>query len=181
MKYLMMIGLGLALAPNSTLAQAPKVGDVQVVNVISISLQVGSTEKESKKVTYTPPPGWYIRSHEVHCAQKQGQASYSVNTVPSDWNAASEDEFNESYRRITEAAAKVQNQGFWAKLVGARQESLTQYRKASASHHAIVVDAVAKGNGLFQSGGALEMTVTAELVYIGDSVASKPKQTILAQ
>src|SRR4051812_13358036 len=154
-------------------AQAPKPGDVQKLNVISIAMQVGSTEKDTKKVTYTPPPGWYIRSHSVHCTLKQGQSSYSVNTVPANWNWSSEEKINESYRQLLEVAAKAQDAKLQAKLLYEREEALTQFHKASYSHHALVVDATAQGQGLFMGGGALQLTVTADLVYVGPGAVEK--------
>ena len=68
--------------PGSAQAQVPQVGGVQRLKVITISMQVGSTEKDTKQVTYTPPPGWYVRSHSVDCTSKSGNSSFSVNTVP---------------------------------------------------------------------------------------------------
>ena len=168
-----LLALVTALAASPAAAQAPKPGDVQKLNVISIALQVGSTEKDTKKVTYTPPPGWYIRSHSVHCTLKQGQSSYSVNTVPANWNWSSEEKINESYRQLLEVAAKAQDVKLQAKLLYEREEALTQFRKASYSHHALVVDATAQGQGLFMGGGALQLTVTAELVYVGPAAVEK--------
>ena len=177
-----LLALTAALAATGpAAAQAPKPGDVQTLNVISIALQVGSTEKDTKKVTYTPPPGWYIRSHSVHCTLKQGQSSYSVNTVPANWNWSSEEKINESYRQLLEVAAKAQDAKLQAKLLYEREEALTQFRKASYSHHALVVDATAQGQGLFMGGGALQLTVTAELVYVGPAgeklAAAPPKKS----
>jgi hypothetical protein len=134
---------------------------------------VSSTEKDTKKVTYTPPPGWYIRSHNVHCTLKQGPSSYSVTTVPANWNWSSEEKINESYRQLLEVAAKAQDAKLQAKLLYEREEALTQFRKASYSHHALVVDATAQGQGLFLGGGALQLTVTAELVYVGPAAVEK--------
>ena len=72
----------LALAtPGRAPAQTPQPGEVQWLTVITISLQVGSTEKETRQVTYTPPPGWYVRSHRVDCTRKYGHASFSVTTT----------------------------------------------------------------------------------------------------
>ena len=39
--------------------------------------------------------------------------------------------------------------------------------RRSASHHALVVEATAGGTGFLGSGGTLELTVAAELVYVG--------------
>src|SRR6516164_7413061 len=79
-------------------AQVPHLGDVQRLPVITIALQAGSTGVETKKVTYTPPPGWYVRSHAVVCTARTGNSSYSVNTVPQHWATFNEAKIKESYR-----------------------------------------------------------------------------------
>jgi len=173
MRYLLTLPSLLALVAGPAAAQAPRPGDVQKLNVISIAMQVGSTEKDTKKVTYTPPPGWYIRSHSVHCTLKHGPSSYSVTTVPANWNWSSEEKINESYRQLLEVAAKAQDAKLQAKLLYEREEALSQFRKASYSHHALVVDATAQGQGLFMGGGALQLTVTADLVYVGPGAVEK--------
>src|SRR5262245_20805148 len=75
---------------------APRPGEVQYLTAVTISLKVGSTERETKRVTYSPPPGWYIRSHRVHCKRKYGNSSYSINTVPRDWIFSSEEKAKEA-------------------------------------------------------------------------------------
>jgi hypothetical protein len=148
-------------------AQGPRVGDVQRLPVVSLSLQVGSTEQASKSATYTPPPGWYIRSHSVECHQKYGHASYSVSTVPPGWTWASDDRLNESYRQLIEAAGKVHDAGLQARLEQDRNEAVREQRNTSVSHHALVVEATARGEGLFRGSSGIQLTVTAELVYVG--------------
>src|SRR5439155_11252459 len=100
---------GLFAAPGRCLAQPPQVGDVQRLTAVTIAMTVGSTEKETKKVTYTPPPGWYVRSHTVDCTKKAGNSSFSVNTVPQDWAFVSEDRVKESYKALIDLAGEVQN------------------------------------------------------------------------
>src|SRR4051812_47038410 len=91
--------LGIALATSSpALARPPRPGEVQRLVVVTLSLQVGGTEKDSRHVTYTPPPGWYVRSHHVDCTRKTGNSSFSVATVPQDWAWASAAKVEESYR-----------------------------------------------------------------------------------
>src|SRR4051794_21243057 len=82
--------LTLLLNPGNVRAQPPRAGDVQRLKVITVSMQVASTEKETKQVTYSPPPGWYVRSHSVSF-KKIGNTSFSVTTVPQNWNWLSED------------------------------------------------------------------------------------------
>jgi hypothetical protein len=147
--------------------QSPQPGEVQRLTVITISLQVGSTEKESKRVTYTPPPGWYVRSHQVECIRKTGNSSYSITTVPRDWSWSSEDRVRESYSTLIDLAGKSGNAGLKAKFAMQRDQTLTELRKVRSTHHALVVDATAKGEGFLRSSGGLELTVTAELIYLG--------------
>lgn len=153
--------------PGWGVTHSPQPGEVQRLTVITISLQVGSTEKESKRVTYTPPPGWYVRSHNVDCTRKTGNSSYTVTTVPRDWGWSSEDRVRESYSTLIDLAGKSGNAGLKAKFAMQRDQTLTELRKVRSTHHALVVDATAKGEGFLRSSGGLELTVTAELVFIG--------------
>ena len=61
------------------------IGTVQRVPAVSVSLAVGSTDRETKRVVYSPPPGWYIRSHHVELGDRTGLASYSVSTLAAGW------------------------------------------------------------------------------------------------
>lgn len=153
--------------PCTASAQSPQVGEVQRLQVITIVMQVGSTEKESKQVTYTPPPGWYVRSHTVECAKKYGNSSYSVNTVPQNWTWFSEEKIQESYHYLIDLAAGANNTSLQAKFLFERDAMLMELRKVRSNHHALVVDATVKGEGLLRGGGGLQLIVTAELVYIG--------------
>lgn len=40
-------------------------------------------------------------------------------------------------------------------------------RQVRSTHHALVVEATARGEGFLRGGGCVELTVTAELVYPG--------------
>jgi len=160
--------LAVALAiPGLAHAQSPHPGEVQRLSVITISMQVGSMEKETRQVTYTPPPGWYVRSHRVQCIRKTGNSSFSVSTVPRNWNWASEAQVEESYKTLIDLAAKAANTGLQAKFALERDQLLTEIRKVRSTHHALVVDATAKGEGFWRAGGGLELTVVAEIVFVG--------------
>jgi hypothetical protein len=148
-------------------AQVPHVGQIQKLKVITISMQVGSTEKENKKVTYSPPPGWYVRSHFVECTVNTGNSSFSVNTVPQNWNWSSEEKVHQSYKLLIDLAAKAKDQDLANKLRIERDEALNELRRCRSSHHALVVDATARGGGFLKGGGSLKLTVMAELVYVG--------------
>lgn len=153
--------------PGTSGAQHPRVGEVRKVTVISVSLAVGSTEKEAKRVTYTPPPGWYVRGHVVECKEKTGYSSFTVNTVPTDWVYVTEEQVKESYKALIDLAAQPRHAGLRAKLNAERESALSELRKCRSSHHALVVEAVAKGQGFLRSSGSVQLTVTAELVYVG--------------
>src|SRR5688572_10500007 len=102
--------------PGIAPAEPPAIGDVQKLKVITFSLQVGNMEKETKRVTYTPPPGWFVRSHWVECTEKQGNTSFSVSTVPQNWCWLSEERVDQSYKMFLDLAAQAQNIGLQAKL-----------------------------------------------------------------
>jgi hypothetical protein len=156
-----------SLFPGVADGQAPHVGQIQKLQVITVAMQVGSTEKESKKVTYSPPPGWYVRSHFVDCTAKTGNSSFSVTTVPQNWNWSSEDKIQESYKFLIDLAAKAENKNLANKFQLERNEALSELRRCRSSHHALVLDATARGAGFLKGGGSLQLTVTAELVYVG--------------
>jgi hypothetical protein len=157
------------LVTGPAVAREPIPGEVRTCQVVSVALSVGSLEKDAKRIVYAPPPGWYIRGHTVECKNKVGAASYAVNTVPADWSwDASETSWDEmKVRGSATATAKgvttpVQAGGSYR----VEKASGEQVRRA-ASHHALVVEATAKGTGLLGSGAGLELTITADLVYVG--------------
>src|SRR5262245_48129558 len=160
-------GSAAALAATPALAQPPRVGEVRRLPVLTVCLQVGSTERENRQVVYTPPPGWYVRSHTVDCRQKYGNCSYAVNTVPQDWSWSSEDKVRESYKVLLDMAAKAEDTGAQARFAQEQERLLSELRKARSTHHALVVEATARGEGFLKGGGGLQLTVTAELVYVG--------------
>jgi hypothetical protein len=148
-------------------AQQPTIGTVRTMPVISASLAVGSTGKETKRLTYTPPPGWYIRSHRVVVERKHGIVSYSTSTVPAGWHAKSS-ERSASASRST-AAAILATYKAWAggRAEEAQDKSASGRYANSASHHALLVEVTAEGEGLFMGGASVELTVYAEMVYVG--------------
>jgi hypothetical protein len=167
-RFLAASALASALTGASpTTPQSPRPGDVQRLVVVTISMQVGGTEKETKHVTYTPPPGWYVRSHRVDCTRKAGNSSYTVSTVPQRWTWATEEKVDESYRTLIDLAARAGNHGLQAKFDMERRQRLREIRQVRSTHHALVVDATARGEGFLRAGGGLELTVTAEIVFVG--------------
>jgi hypothetical protein len=155
--------------------QEPTPGTVQKLPVISLDLQAGSTEKQTKRVTYTPPPGWYIRSHSVHCTHRQGHTSYVVSTVPAGWNLASENRQTDTDRQLFDVAALVHELGGQGRLRSEQHSAAYASRSASSSHHALIVDATAVGEGMFRGSSEIELTVIAELVYVGTELVELPR------
>jgi hypothetical protein len=162
----------LAPAPAATSSVPP--GTVQILPVLTVSLNVGSTEKEVRRVVYAPPPGWHIRSHRVECTSKVGLASYTVNTVPAEWAWSSDDSSAEAAKAQAAAAATAQGVGGQAKMVSESRKTTADHQRTTASHHALVVDATARGSGFLRTGAALELTVYAELVYVGPEQPPEP-------
>jgi hypothetical protein len=158
------------LSARPALAQLPQPGDIQRLKVITISMRVGSTEKDIKQVTYSPPPGWYVRSHVVDCTAKYGNSSFTVTTVPPNWDWLTEERNRDSYQAKLDVAARAQNVGGQLKLNQQQEALLRASRGVRANHHALVVEATARGEGFLRGGGGLELIVTAELVYIGPGV-----------
>jgi hypothetical protein len=156
-------GASFAVTP----ARGPRVGEVQKLTVITVSMQVGSTERETKRVTYTPPPGWYVRGHQVECKAKTGPSSFTVNTTPQDWAFVTEEQVKQSYRVLLDMAGQAKDAGLKARLAMEQEQMLREVSRGRSSHHALVVEACAKGEGFLRGGGSIELTVTAELVYVG--------------
>ena len=151
----------------STAAHIPQPGEVQRLPVVTIVIQAGSTDKETKQVTYSPPPGWYVRSHKVHCIRKHGNTSYAVSTVPQDWDWSLEAKVADSYKFLIDLAGQSGHDSLKTKFALEQEQMLSELRRVRATHHALVVDATAKGEGFLRSGAVLELTVTAEMVFVG--------------
>ncbi len=165
------------LAPAPVVGQPIAPGTVQTLPVITLSLNVGSMEKEVRRVVYAPPPGWHIRSHRVECTVKTGLASYTVNTVPAEWAWSFDDAATEAAKANGTAAAQVHGVGGEGKVLTESRKVTSEHQRTTASHHALVVDAMAHGSGFFGKGADLELTVYAELVYVGGEtppVAARP-------
>lgn len=161
------VALLLVLEPVVRADDATPVGTVRTVPVLSVSLAVGSTGQETKRAVYAPPPGWYVRSHRVVTASRHGAASYTVSTVPAGW------EWKADHQSSADLKATGTAQVTAYKVSGGGQGAVTQNvaaaerQSAASSHHALLVEANAKGAGLWQGGSGIEFTVVAELVYVG--------------
>ncbi len=145
----------------------PRVGATQTLPVVSVSISVGNSATENKRVIYAPPPGWYVRSHRVVTAQKRGSVSYAVNTVPAGWAWRAEEQSSvegKSNATATLTAYKV-SAGGQASLVTTAGTS--ELQSNTSSHHLLVVDVSAHGMGMWKGESGVELTVMAELVYLG--------------
>ena len=87
--------------------------------------------------------------------------------MPQDWSWCSEEKVGESYKLLIDLAGQAGDAGMRGKFASDKEQLLTERRKVRSTHHALVVDATARGEGFLRGGGALELTVTAELVYVG--------------
>lgn len=156
-----------AMPAGLAIAQSPAVGDVQKLKAITFSLQVGNMHKDTKRVTYSPPPGWYVRSHFVECTGKHGNVTFSVSTVPHQWGWSSDERTDESKKVMLESGAEAHKVGGQARVKHHQTYKVNELQSVRASHHALVLDVTAKGEGFLKSGAGIELTIVAELVYIG--------------
>ncbi|MBX9581828.1 MAG: hypothetical protein K2X87_16105 [Gemmataceae bacterium] len=165
-----LLAVVLALGGLAAPAQAdpPEVGAVRELPVVSVSLAVGSTDKETKRAVYAPPPGWYVRSHRVVTANRTGSVAYSVGTVPAGWAWVSDERAAASGKLDGSAGLQLPH-GLAAggQVAGSQGAAVAGRQVTTASHHVLVVDVTAKGAGLWQGGGGVDLTVYAEMVYLG--------------
>jgi hypothetical protein len=160
--------LALALLAPPAAAADPAVGTVRELPVVSVSLAVGSTERDTKRVVYAPPPGWYVRSHRVRVANRAGTVTYSVSTVPAGWQWVSDERAAASGRAAGSVGLALPNGlPVGGQASGAHDSAVAGRQANTSSHHVLVVDVTARGAGLWQGGAAVELTVYAEMVYLG--------------
>lgn len=154
--------------PAAASADPPAVGTVRECPVVSVSLAVGSLDRDTKRVVYAPPPGWYVRSHRVQTANRTGIVTYSVGSVPAGWNWVSDERAAASGKVNGSAGVRLPNGLAGGGEVAGSQDAASAARQAhTSSHHVLVVEVTAKGNGLWQGGGGVDLTVYAEMVYHG--------------
>lgn len=160
--------LALALSPAPALAADPPVGTVRELPVVSVSLAVGSTERDTKRVVYAPPPGWYVRSHKVRVNHRAGTVTYSVSTVPAGWNWTNDERAAASGKAAGSVGVTLNGVvPAGGQASGAHESAVAGRQASTSSHHVLVVDVAARGAGLWQGGAAVDLTVVAEMVYTG--------------
>ena len=159
--------LASVFGPLASAADAPVVGTVQTMPVLSVSLAVGGTGRETKRVVYAPPPGWYVRSHRVMIANKYGTVTYAVSTVPAGWDWHADEQAASAGRSSTTGAVSAYKVSGGGQLTTARDATAADHSAVASSHHLLVVEVAARGAGFLQSGSGVELTVVAEMVYVG--------------
>jgi hypothetical protein len=162
--------LALALfSPPAAASDAPAVGTVRELPVVSVALAVGSTDRDTKRVVYAPPPGWYVRSHRVQVSKRSGTVTYSVSTVPAGWQWLNDERAAASGRAAGSVGLALPNGlPVGGQASGAHDSTVAGRQANTSSHHVLVVDVTARGAGLWQGGAAVDMTVYAEMVYLGN-------------
>jgi hypothetical protein len=148
-------------------AADPPVGTTLTIPVVTVSIAAGSTDRESKRAVYAPPPGWYIRSHRVVVTQRHGSVSYAVNTVPAGWAWRAEEQAAADGKSAASAAVMGCKVSAGAQAAAARSAAASGLQSNASSHHLLVVDVAARGPGLWQGESGIELTVVGELVYLG--------------
>jgi hypothetical protein len=146
---------------------APPVGAVQTLPVLSVSLAVGSTGRETKRAVYSPPPGWYVRSHRVVTASRYGTVTYAVSTVPAGWDWKADEQAASNGKSSAAGTVSAYKFSGGGQLATSRDATATDHHAVASSHHILVIDVAARGNGFLQSGSGVELTVMAEMVYLG--------------
>jgi hypothetical protein len=148
-------------------ASPPPRGTVQTLPVLSVSLSVGSTGHETKRAVYAPPPGWHVRSHRVVVASKYGTVTYAVSTVPAGWDWKADEQAASAGKSSAGGAVSAYKFSGGGQLATSRDANATDHQAVASSHHLLVIDVTARGGGFLQSGSGVELTVLAEMVYLG--------------
>jgi hypothetical protein len=157
-----------ALLPAfSAAADAPPVGTTLTLPVISASVSAGGTDRESRRAVYAPPPGWYVRSHRVVPTRKSGAVTYAVNTVPAGWAWRAEEQTAAEGRSAAAAGVTAFKVSAGGQAALARSATAAGLQSSASSHHVLVLEVSARGPGLWRGESAVDLTVVAELVYLG--------------
>ena len=157
------LGVSAAADPAAT----PAVGEVRTLPVLSVSLAVGGTGRETKRAVYAPPPGWYVRSHRVVVSEKYGTVTYAVSTVPAGWDWQDEEKAASSGSSSAAGTISAYKFSGGGQLATSQEANSAGRHAVASSHHVLVADVSARGAGFLQSGSGVELSVVAELVYLG--------------
>ncbi len=158
----------LALIGSPTYAgDDPAVGTTQILQVVSVSVSADGVEKDSRRVVYAPPPGWYIRSHRVVAENRQGRVSFAVNTLPAGLRLVSDERTASAARAsgsLNVSAPPRVSAG--AQVSGSQEMAAAGVQSSESSHNLLVVDVSARGPGLWCGHSGVDLTVYAEIVYL---------------
>jgi hypothetical protein len=161
------VALSAPVAAHAAPPEQPPVGTVQTLPVLSVSIAVGSTGRETKRAVYAPPPGWYVRSHRVASTNRYGMVTYTVSTVPAKWDWKADEQTGSIARSIAAGTASVYKFSGGGQLATLHEANATDHQAFTSSHHMLVFEVEARGGGFLQSGSGAELTVYAEMVYLG--------------
>jgi hypothetical protein len=148
-------------------ADDPPVGTTLTLPVVSVSISVGGTDRDAKRAVYAPPPGWYVRSHRIVASRQRGSVSYAVNTVPAGWAWRAEEQAAAGARSSAAATLIAYQVSAGGQAAAARSTVASELQANASSHHLLVVDVAARGPGLWWGESGVELTVVADLVYLG--------------
>jgi hypothetical protein len=146
---------------------APAVGTIRTLPVLSVSLAVGGTGHESKRAVYSPPPGWYVRSHRVRVTNRYGTVNYAVSTVPAGFDWRTDEQAASAGKSSAIGAVSAYKVSGGGQLATATTATATDHQTVATSHHVLVIEVTARGAGFLQSGSGVDLTVVAEMVYLG--------------
>ena len=148
-------------------AADPTVGTTLTIPVASVAVSADGSGREAKRVVYAPPPGWYVRSHRVVVTRKEGAVSYAVNTVPAGWAWRAEEQAAMEARGSGSATVTAYKVSAGGQAAGSHGSAASESQATASSHHVLIVEAVARGPGLWRGASEIELTVVADLVYLG--------------
>ena len=161
------LAVAVAAVPTRA-ADPPPVGAEECIAVLTVSMAVGSFGRDSKWAVYAPPPGWYIRSHHVSVSNRTGYVTYTVSTVPTGWKWESDEQAASSGRGSGSLGLAIPSVVPVGGQAAAARDAAVRDRHANASsHHMLFVEVTAQGAGLLRGGGGADLTVYADMVYLG--------------
>lgn len=164
---LSLVTLVVVLPSAATAADDPPVGTTISLPVISVSLSAEGSDRDSRRAVYAPPPGWYVRSHRVVPSRKSGSVAYAVNTVPAGWAWRSEEQSAAEGRAAAAATVTSYKMSAGGQAAMAQSATASGLQSNASSHHLLVADVSVRGPGFLRGESVVDLTVVAELVYLG--------------
>ena len=103
----------------------------------------------------------------VVVASKYGTVTYAVSTVPAGWDWKADEQAASAGKSSAGGAVSAYKFSGGGQLATSRDANATDHQAVASSHHLLVIDVTARGGGFLQSGSGVELTVLAEMVYLG--------------